>query len=71
MEPTEPVSEYCISAVILLGVWEMEMKLLTRAVSAALHTPQLGRPTLSQGAQNSSAVTTWHPRESFNLQIEI
>jgi len=26
---------------------------VSRAVSAALHTPQLGGPTLSQGAQNS------------------
>jgi len=29
-----------------------------RAVSAALHTPQLGEPTLSKGTQNSSPVTT-------------
>jgi len=27
--------------------------LVNRAVSAALHTPQLGGPTLSQGAQNA------------------
>ena len=40
--------------------------LVARAVSAALQTPQLGGCTLSQGAQNSSPVTTWHPRESFD-----
>ena len=37
-----------------------------RAVSVALHTPQLGGGTLSQGAQNSSPVTTLNPRESFD-----
>jgi len=39
---------------------------MARAVSAALHTPNLGG-ALPQGAHNSSPVTTDPPRESFDL----
>jgi len=42
-----------------------------RAVLAALHTAQLGGPTLSQGAQNSSPVTTSTPEKASSPQIEI
>jgi len=39
---------------------------MARAVSAALHTPNLGG-ALPQVAHNSSPVTTDPPRESFDL----
>ena len=44
---------------------------MNRAVSAALHTPKLGGPTLQQGAQNSVPSPLSPPEKASAPQIEI